>query len=289
MAIASGESKLDLRLKYYAIYGIIVDEYGGLKQMDLHALLKRIDTTKVWIDDKRPLVPKEVKELDAYFRIDMTYTSNALEGNSLTLTETKVLLEDGLTVGGKPMRDHYEATGHADAYDYMLKAARNTPFVFSEDLIKQLHNLFYQKIDKNAAGVYRDIQVFITGTEYVPPPADEVPVLMEELAAELTEKWDSEHPVRLASYAHQRFVDIHPFEDGNGRTARLLMNLILINRGYQIVSIPPVLRQEYINAISAGRRGGSKPGGALAKFIAECEIEAQKDFCRMFHVKPPSK
>ena len=255
--------------------------------MELQALLKQIDTTKAWISDKRPLAPKEVKELDAYFRIGTTYTSNALEGNTLTLTETKVLLEDGLTAGGKPLRDSYEAMGHASAYDYMLKAAHSEPFAYSEDMVINLHKLFYQKIDEKAAGIYRDIQVFITGTEYIPPPAYEVPALMKELSDEIKNKWDSAHTVSLAAYAHQRLVDIHPFEDGNGRTARLLMNLILINKGYQIVSIPPVMRQEYIAAIIKGRRSGSKVGGALANFIAECEIEAQKDFCRMFHIKPP--
>lgn len=255
--------------------------------MELKALLERIDATKMWISSKRPLAPKEVKELDAYFRIGTTYTSNALEGNTLTLTETKILLEDGLTAGGKPLRDSFEALGHASAYDFMLEAARSRQFVFSENIIIHLHKLFFQKIDEKTAGVYRDVQVFITGTEYVPPQASEIPALMKELSNDLEKKWDSEHPVNLAAYAHQRLVDIHPFEDGNGRTARLLMNLILINKGYQIISIPPVLRQEYIAAITKGRRTGSTIGGALAKFIAECEIEAQKDFCRMFHIKPP--
>ena len=257
--------------------------------MELQALLERIDATKTWIGNKRPLAPKEVKELDAYFRIGNTYTSNALEGNTLTLTETKILLEDGLTAGGKPLRDSYEALGHANAYDFMLKAARSIPFDFSESVIVNLHKLFFQKIDEKAAGVYRVVQVFITGTEYMPPPTNEVPTLMKELSGDLRKKWDREHPVSLAAYAHQRLADIHPFEDGNGRTARLLMNLILINKGYQIVSIPPVLRHEYITALTKGRRSGSKIGGALAKFIAECEIEAQKDFCRMFHIKPPKK
>ena len=257
--------------------------------MELHAILKQIDATREWISIKRPLAPKEVKELDAYFRIGTTYTSNALEGNTLTLTETKILLEDGLTAGGKPLRDSYEALGHADAYDYMLGIARSEPFVFDENMIKNLHKLFFQKIDPNAAGHYRDVQVLITGTDYVPPSAIEVPSLMKELSDDLENKWNMEHPVILAAYAHQRLVDIHPFEEGNGRTARLLMNLILINKGYQIVSIPPILRQEYITAITKSRRGGSIIGGALAKFIAECEIEAQKDFCRMFHIKPPKK
>ena len=253
--------------------------------MELQALLKRIDEAKIWINDKRPLDEKEVKNLYTYYRVGMTYSSNALEGNTLTLTETKILLEDGLTAGGKPLRDSYEALGHADAYDFMLKTAQSEPFTFSEEMILELHKIFFHRLDESKAGVYRDIQVFITGTEYIPPPANEVSALMNKLSDDLLNKWNNEHPVILAAYAHQKLVDIHPFEDGNGRTARLLMNLILINKGYQIVSIPPVLRNEYINALSKGRSDGSKTGGVLAKFIAECEIEAQKDFCRMFHIK----
>ena len=257
--------------------------------MELQVMLNRIDETKKWISDRRPLAPEEVKGLDAYFRIGLTYSSNALEGNTLTLTETKVLLEDGLTVGGKPLRDCTEAVGHAKAYDFMLEAARSDPFVFSEDIILQLHKLFYQGIDPEKAGVYRDIQVFITGTDYVPPRSDEVPALMKRLAADLTEQWSSIHPVRLAAFAHRKLVDIHPFEDGNGRTARLLMNLILINRGYQIVSIPPLRRHEYINALKAAQREKNPSDKAFISFIVECEIEAQKDFCRMHHIKPPKK
>ncbi|MCL2866440.1 MAG: hypothetical protein FWF47_01620 [Clostridia bacterium] len=109
----------------------------------------------------------EVRELDAYYKIGTTYTSNALEGNLLTLTETKVLLEDGITVGGKPVRDFYEAIGHAKAYDYMLSAARSDDMVFTEEMICKLHHLFYSGIDTEQAGKYRDRQVFITGTEYV--------------------------------------------------------------------------------------------------------------------------
>ena len=257
--------------------------------MDIQALLRRIDQTKAWIDERRPLAPQEVKELDAYFRIGMTYSSNALEGNTLTLTETKVLLEDGLTVGGKPIRDSYEAVGHAKAYDFMLSTARSDPFAFSEDMILQLHKLFYQGIEPEKAGVYRDIQVFITGTEYIPPKPDEVPALMKDFVAVLKDEWDKLHPVRLAAFAHRKLVDIHPFEDGNGRTARLLMNLILINRGYPIVSIPPVLRMEYINALRAAQRQENPSDEAFNRLIAECAVEAQRDYCRMFHIEPPKK
>ena len=253
------------------------------------ALLDRIDSYAKAIREYRPLSLDEVKELDAYFRIGVTYTSNALEGNSLTLSETKVLLEDGITVGGKPIRDCYEATGHARAYDYMLETARGGPLHFSTDAILRLHALFYSGIDPEHAGKYRTGQVFITGTEYVPPTAEEVPGLMDALVGELNRKKDAMHPVRLAAYAHRRLVDIHPFQDGNGRTARLLMNLILVNRGYCIVSIPPVLRHDYITALQRAQRSEAPSDAAFNKLICECELEAQKDYCRMFRIKLPER
>lgn len=248
-------------------------------------LLKRIDEYKRLIDTKRPLTPEEVKELDDYFRIGTTYSSNALEGNTLTISETKVLIEDGITVGGKPIKDCYEATGHAKAYDYMLQAARNENFCFSEEMIKNLHYLFYSGIDAECAGEYRDRQVFITGTEYIPPAPDKVAPLMKEYADELNEKSNTLHPVMLAAYAHRRLVDIHPFTDGNGRCARLMMNLILINKGYQIITIPPILRNEYISALRMAQRAKNPSDRDFNILIANCEIEAQKEYCRMFDIK----
>jgi Fic family protein len=262
---------------------------NGGNPMDIQALLNKIDRTKALIDSRRPLSREEARELDAYFRIGATYSSNALEGNTLTLTETKVLLEDGLTAGGKPLRDCCEAVGHASAHDFMLEAARSERFSFSEDIILRLHKLFYQGIDIDKAGVYRNHRVFITGTEYVPPPADEIPELMMNFIDELQEKRGRAHPVQLAAFAHRKLVDIHPFTDGNGRTARLLMNLILVNRGYQIVIIPPVLRNDYINALKAAQREQSPSDEAFVRLIAECEIETQRDYCRMFGIKPPEK
>lgn len=255
--------------------------------MDNKALFEKIDLYATAIRSYRPLSADEIKELDAYFRIGVTYTSNALEGNSLTLSETKVLLEDGITVGGKPIRDFYEATGHAKAYDYMLKLARSTDYEFSEESVKQLHYLFYSGIDAEKAGQYRKGQVFITGTEYIPPTADEVPGMMAELVEDLNAKKDTLHPVELSAYAHRRLVDIHPFQDGNGRTARLLMNLILVNKRYCIVSIPPILRHEYITALQQAQRSKDPSDTAFIRLIADCEIEAQKDYCRMFRIKLP--
>ena len=257
--------------------------------MPYKELLRKIGSYAKVIREHRPLTPDEVKELDSYFRIGMTYSSNALEGNSLTLSETKVLLEDGITVGGKPIRDCYEATGHAQAYDYMLQTARGGPLQFREEDILRLHALFYSGIDPDRAGCYRTGQVFITGTEYIPPAAEEVPGQIAELVEELNQKKDTLHPVLLAAYAHRRLVDIHPFQDGNGRTARLLMNLVLVNKGYCIVSISPILRHDYITALQQAQRSSAPSDAAFIKLICECELEAQKDYCRMFRIKLPEQ
>ncbi len=252
-------------------------------------LFQKIDRYAEVIRTHRPLSEAEIRELDAYYKIGMTYSSNALEGNSLTLSETKVLLEDGITVGGKPIRDCYEATGHAKAYDYMLSIARSGDLAVTEDAIRRLHFLFYNGIDPDAAGQYRTGQVFITGTEYIPPAAEDVPACMAALIEELPGKRAALHPVEFAAYAHRRLVDIHPFQDGNGRTARLLMNLLLINQGYCVVSIPPILRHEYITALQQAQRTQNPTDEAFVKLIAECEMEAQRDYCRMFHIKLPTR
>ncbi|MDR1292395.1 MAG: Fic family protein, partial [Clostridiales Family XIII bacterium] len=206
-----------------------------------------------------------------------------------TISETKVIIEDGITVGGKPLKDCYEATGHAKAYDFMLSAARAETLSFSEKMVLTLHRLFYSSLDSENAGKYRIRQVFITGTEYLPPEASEIPALMRGFVSELNDKSKKLHPVILAAFAHRRLVDIHPFTDGNGRTARLLMNLILVNKGYQIVSIPPILRTEYIGALIVAQRDKNPSDTGFFRLIAECEIEAQKDYCRMFRIELPKK
>ena len=262
-------------------------ETNGGKTVEIMALLQRIDEYKAVIDARRPLAPEELKQLDDYFRIGLTYTSNALEGNTLSISETKIIIEDGITAGGKPLKDCFEAVGHAKAYDFMLSAARAAAPVFSEETVLTLHRLFYGRLNEEEAGKYRGIQVFISGTEYIPPAADEVASLMKAFVSELNEKSKTLHPVLLSAFAHRRLVDIHPFTEGNGRTARLLMNLILVNRGYQIVSIPPILRMEYISALQTAQRSKNPSDRAFLQLIAECEIEAQKDYCRMFRIETP--
>ncbi len=252
--------------------------------MSIKELLDKIDGYRAVISAKRPLTAEEIRELDGYYRIGTTYTSNALEGNSLTLSETKVLLEDGLTAGGKPVRDCYEATGHAEAYDFMLEVARSGELCFTEDIIKRLHFLFYRSIDSVKAGVYRQHQIFITGTEFLPPTVADIPDRMRVFIQQLNEQKTFMHSVLFAAFAHRRLVDIHPFDDGNGRTARLLMNLILMNGGYCIISIPPILWHEYITALQAAQRSENPSDTLFCQLICQCEIEAQKDYCRLFRI-----
>lgn len=245
----------------------------------LQELLQKADSYKQKISSARPLAKEELKSLDDYFRIGFTYTSNALEGNTLTISETKILLEDGITVGGHPLKDCYEAVGHGAAYDFMLELARQQDMNITEDTIKKLHRLFYQKVDTDQAGQYRSIQVYISGTEYIPPSPEDIPQLMKHLADQIHSSRSTLHPIELAAMVHKRLVDIHPFVDGNGRTARLLMNLVLVNAGYGVMSIPPILRNDYINALSASRRlNDMEP---FCKLITECVIETERDYCRL--------
>ena len=248
----------------------------------LQKLLQKADSYKQKISSARPLAKEGLKSLDDHFRIGFTYSSNALEGNTLTISETKILLENDITVGGRPLRDRYESVGHGAAYDFMLGLARQPDMEITEDIIKNLHRLFYQKVDADQAGQYRSIQVFISGTEYVPPAPDEIPRLMTHLSDQILSSRSTLHPIELAAMAHKRLVDIHPFIDGNGRTARLLMNLILVNTGYGVVSIPPVWRNDHINALSASRRMNDMD--PFSKLIAECVIETERDHCRLLRL-----
>ncbi|MDQ7822062.1 MAG: Fic family protein [Candidatus Eremiobacteraeota bacterium] len=242
----------------------------------MKTLYEKIDLQQQEINKLRPLDAHLRKQVKEYFRIGLTYSSNALEGNSLTESETKVILEDGITIGGKPLRDHLEAVGHSDAYDYMHRLASGK--AIKEADIKKLHRLFFQKIDEGVAGHYRKVKVFITGSKYPMPAPEAVPMLMKGFMENLTKERELLHPVQFAAKMHKDFVMIHPFVDGNGRVARLLMNLILLREGYCIAIIPPVLRADYIRTIEKAREDDKD----FLQFIAEVVSETQKDYLRLF-------
>ena len=204
---------------------------------------RKADENNRLLSAYRPLPPETLKSLREYYRVGLTYTSNALEGNSLTESETKVVIEDGLTIEGKPLRDHYEAVGHAKAYDYIYQITEKEGL--AEEDILALHRLFYQQIDAEKAGKYRDVKVYISGSRYAVSAVSKIPAEMQKLVKWYNENEQRLHPVELAATLHQRFVFIHPFVDGNGRVARLLMNLALLRNGFTIAIIPAVIASPY--------------------------------------------
>lgn len=241
--------------------------------------LQRVDHNQKLLDELRPLTGSKLQNVKDFYRVALTYTSNALEGNTLTESETKVVLEDGLTVSGHPLREIYEATGHARAYDFMWDMVDKKSVTEAD--IRKLHELFYNQINPAQAGEYRTEDVIITGSQYPVTAWGEVPFAMQELCAWISEARSNIHPVVFAADLHRRFVYIHPFVDGNGRTARLLMNVVLLQSGYEIIAIPPVCRAEYIAALERGHVDPAIFNG----FIIDREVESQKDMMRLFHIK----
>ncbi|SIO30695.1 Fic family protein [Halodesulfovibrio marinisediminis] len=237
--------------------------------------LKRIDNLQEEITSLRPLDEDELSQLKEYYRIGLTYSSNALEGNSLTESETKVIIEDGLTIGGKSIKEHMEVLGHSEAFSFIHDIASGN-LLSEEDLLK-IHSLVYGRIDKDQAGTYREKRIFLSGSKYSFPKPEEVQSLMTDLFSKLPEMKKELHPVVFAAQAHKELVFIHPFVDGNGRVSRLLMNLLLIQAGYLVTIIPPVLRSEYIASLEKAHTNDSD----FIKFILRCHIEAQKEYLRL--------
>jgi Fic family protein len=242
----------------------------------LNDILSRVDANKARIDAYRPMQEPLLSELRAYYRVGLTWSSNALEGNSLTESETKLVLEEGLTVAGKSLREYYEATGHAKAYDAMWSMV-NAAKPLTEADIRLLHGLFYAQVDEAAAGAYRLRRVFITGSRFTPPAPERLPGEMSGFIRWLEAAEKALHPVELAAQVHKRFVFIHPFIDGNGRVARLLMNLCLLRHEYTLAIVPPVLRAEYIQLLEKAHIDDAP----FAEFIADRVLETQRDILRM--------
>lgn len=219
----------------------------NLNIKEMKRLFAQIDLKKQQLDVKRPLPKHTVQSLHEKLSLEWTYNSNAIEGNTLTINETKIVLE-GITVGGKTMREHLEVINHQDAIFYVEDIVRNEDQL-SELLIKNLHQLILKGIDDRYAGVYRDQQVFISGATHTPPP----PLKIQEQMDGLMDWYDEEarelHPIVRGSMLHVIFVGIHPFIDGNGRTSRLLLNLELMKAGYPPIIIRVENRLSYYNAL----------------------------------------
>jgi len=226
----------------------------------------RILSKKKALDNLRPLPPQIVKKLWEQMQIEFTYNSNAIEGNTLSLRETQLIIQEGITVGGKSLREHLEARNHPDAIDYVEKLAQKQTPIEQNDILK-IHALLMRGIDDQNSGKYRTGQVRVAGANFMPPSAQKIPKMIEELLQTLSQNPDELKPIELAAFFHHRFVYIHPFLDGNGRTARLLMNIILTRNGYPFTVLLRVDRPKYLRALSEADNGNLIP---FANFIANC-------------------
>lgn len=236
--------------------------------MHLNQELKnRIERKKEALNKLRPLPVIAVQKLREQFELEMTYNSNAIEGNSLTLKETFLVISEGITIKGKPLKDHLEAKNHTEAlafvFDLIDKDKRHT---FSEQLIRTLHQLVVLDTEKEWAGKYRTSNVLITGTDHKPPEATEVARLMRDLIDWLRTERTKLHPVELSAILHHKLVHIHPFFDGNGRTARLAMNVSLLQKGYPLVIILKNDRKKYYRVLARADKNDYAP---LLTFIAQ--------------------
>lgn len=231
---------------------------------------EKIDSLAAKLKQMRPLNETELKRLRDEFIIENTYNSNALEGNSLTLRETALVLE-GITIGEKPLKDHLEAIGHKDAFEYVMELA-DKDSELTEKVVKEIHS-FVLMHDRQNAGTYRKVPVRITGAAHTPPQPYLIIPQMESLMADYSDrKKAGKHVIEIAAEFHLRFEGIHPFIDGNGRTGRLILNLELIKAGLLPINVKYSDRRKYYDCFDK-YHGKEHTAESMIELIAEYETE----------------
>jgi len=250
----------DARVSQKKTYKGIVYDFG------------RIDEMKRKIDQYRPFSKRLADSLHEKLVIEWTYNSNAIEGNSLTLSETKVVLE-GITIGGKSVVEHLEVINHREAILFLEEMINNND-PLSEWNIKNIHALILKEIDNQNAGKYRMENVVIGGAVHIPPKHYEIRSLMQNLILEYKEEWQSYHPIVRATLLHGEFVKIHPFIDGNGRTSRLLLNFELMKNGYPPIIIKKEDKALYYNVLDHAHT--TMDYQPFLEFVAKLEIESEQ-------------
>ena len=204
---------------------------------NMNVMLKEVDVLKEQLSALRPLPEEALKKIQDALDIEYTYESNRIEGNTLTLQETALVVNEGVTISGKSMREHLEAINHAEAISYIKDIAKQD-IEISERTIKEIHALILHGIDRENAGRYRTVPVMISGSTHMPPQPYLIEKQMEDFILRFKQmEAEKVHPVLIAAYLHDELVRIHPFIDGNGRTSRLLMNLYLLRHGYVIITL----------------------------------------------------
>ncbi len=225
-------------------------------------LYERVLQKKKKLDSLRPLPESLVRKIRGQMQVEYVYNSNAIEGNTLTLRETQLILEEGITVANKPLRDVLEARNHPEALKYIEDVAKSGQL--REEHLLNLHQLVMNRVVEDA-GTYRRGEVRITGAKFIPLPPYEVPFKIRDMIEEYNRNSDELAPIELAAWTHHRLVHIHPFTDGNGRVARLLTNLIMLRYGYPLAVILRVDRKKYLDSLGKADAGNLAP---FANFIA---------------------
>lgn len=204
---------------------------------NIKKLLIEVDVLKEQLSTLRPLPGEALRKIQDALDIEYTYESNRIEGNTLTLQETALVVNEGVTISGKSMREHLEAINHTEAINYIKDIAKRD-IEINERTIKEIHSLILHGIDRENAGRYRTVPVMISGSTYMPPQPYLIEKQMEDFMIRFKQMEEEKvHPVLVAAYLHDELVRIHPFIDGNGRTSRLLMNLYLLRNGYVIITL----------------------------------------------------
>ncbi|MCD7988680.1 MAG: Fic family protein, partial [Klebsiella quasipneumoniae] len=233
-----------------------------------------IDALKAELDTRRPFTQGELKRLQEEFLVEFTYNSNAIEGNTLTLRETALVLE-GVTIDKKPLKDHLEAVGHRDAFLYVQQLVSDKVTI-SEQIIKGIHSLVLMDRPEDR-GAYRSIPVRIMGAFQEPPQPYLVPVQMERFVHDLAK--DKRHPIERAALFHLDFEGVHPFIDGNGRTGRLVLNLMLMQNGYPPINVKFADRKRYYDCFDSYYRESN--AAPMVNMIAEYLKKRMEQFLKL--------
>ena len=248
---------------------------------DSNTILQQIDALKARLASSRPLPEAALHKIEEALAIEYTYESNRIEGNTLTLQETALVIEEGLTIGGKSLREHLEAINHNEAIAFIKDIARAEEPI-TEHTILQIHALILRGIDRQNAGRYRTVPVLISGSRHVPPQPYLIEKQMEDFMFRFHKMEDEGiHPIDIAAYLHDELVRIHPFIDGNGRTSRLLMNLYLLRHGYVMVLLKsdPESKLAYYNALEASHI--CKYFALFRQLVEQAELEALQRYIQL--------
>lgn len=257
---------------------LLKSDYDSDKELD--RLLSEADKLQKKWTKKKPLNVIQLQKMKEYFNLNYTYESNKIEGNTLTLKETFLVVNEGLTIGGKSMNEHLEAINHTDAIDFVASLIQDKE-ILTERVLQEIHYLILKGIDKENAGKYRRVPVMISGSAFVPPQPYLINKMMEDIFIFYQKNKNKLHPIVLAADMHEKIVTVHPFIDGNGRTCRLIMNLILLANGFTVGVLKGDVksRMKYYNALEEAQTKNDR--AVFYKLVAQTCIDSLNEHIKM--------